>query len=129
MNNDRLLIIASVLSILFMTFHGAQDTLRARAGTAEAVGATFLAVPILVIWLYGTLVLTGRRSGYIIVIVESLFALSMPAIHMGPSLTRGDVPGGAFLFVWTLMALGVTAMFSVILAARGLRTLQAGHTH
>jgi hypothetical protein len=128
MNSDRMLLIASLLSILFMTFHGTQDTLRARVGTAEAAGSTFLAVPVLVVWLYGTLVLTGRRSGYIIVIVESLFALSMPAIHMGPGLARTDVAGGAFLFVWTLMALGVTAMFSVILAARGLRNLQPGQT-
>jgi len=28
--------------------------------------------------------------------------------------------GGAFFFIWTLLALGVTALFSVILAGRGL---------
>jgi hypothetical protein len=33
---------------------------------------------------------------------------------------------GAFFFVWTLIALGVTALFSFILAARGLWTLQWG---
>jgi hypothetical protein len=27
---------------------------------------------------------------------------------------------GGFFFIWTLLALGVTALFSVILAARGL---------
>jgi hypothetical protein len=27
---------------------------------------------------------------------------------------------GAFFFIWTLLALGVTALFSVMLAARGL---------
>ena len=33
---------------------------------------------------------------------------------------------GAFFFVWTLIALGVTALFSVTLSARGLWTLQWG---
>jgi len=33
---------------------------------------------------------------------------------------------GAFFSVWTLIALGVTARFSVILSARGLWTLRWG---
>ena len=39
---------------------------------------------------------------------------------------RGQIAksSGAFLFVWTLHALGVTAMFSLILSARGLWSLQ-----
>jgi hypothetical protein len=32
----------------------------------------------------------------------------------------------AFLFVWTLHALGVTGMFSLILAVRGLWSLKRG---
>jgi hypothetical protein len=41
---------------------------------------------------------------------------------------RGEIAksSGAFLFVWTLHALGVTAMFSLILSARGLWSLQRG---
>jgi len=31
---------------------------------------------------------------------------------------------GGFFFVWTLLALGVTAVFSVILSARGLWSLR-----
>ncbi len=33
---------------------------------------------------------------------------------------------GAYFFVWTLLALGVTATFSVILSVRGLWSLQRG---
>ena len=33
---------------------------------------------------------------------------------------------GAFFFVWTLIALGVTALFSVILSVRGLWSLRRG---
>ena len=33
---------------------------------------------------------------------------------------------GAFLFIWTLYALGVAGTFSFILSVRGLRSLQSG---
>lgn len=131
MKRDLTLVITSLLSILLVTFHLTQDTLYARLGTPESSGSTLVAVPVLAIWLYGTLVLGERRSGYVIMLVGSLLAMAMPAIHMmGPvgALARpirvfgGDVAksGGAFLFYWTMMALGVTGMFSLLLAARGL---------
>ena len=131
MKRNVTLIITSLLSILFMTFHMTQDTLYARPGTAESTGSTLVAVPVLVIWLYGTLVLTERRSGYVLMLVGSLIAIGMPVIHMlGPmgAMSRpirvfgGEVgkSGGAFLFFWTLMVLGVTGTFSLLLAANGL---------
>ena len=64
-------------------------------------------------------------------LVGSLIGLAMPVIHvMGAGgVFRGEIAksSGAFLFVWTLHALGVTAMFSLILTARGLWSLQRGH--
>ncbi len=33
---------------------------------------------------------------------------------------------GAFFFIWTLLALAVTTIFSVILAVRGLWSLRSG---
>jgi hypothetical protein len=118
----------SLLSILFVTFHFTSDTLHAKVGTTEAGGATLVVVPILVVWLYGTLVLAERRSGYIIMLVGALFALFLPVIHvMGAAgVFHGTIgkSSGAFLFVWTLHALGVTAMFTVVLSALGLWNLQ-----
>ena len=115
-----MLTITSLLSILFMTFRLTSDTLHARVGTPEAGGSTLVMVPILVVWLYGTLVLAERRSGYVIMLIGSLFALGMPVIHvMGAGgVFRGAIAqsSGAFLFVWTLHALGVTGMFSFILS-------------
>ena len=35
---------------------------------------------------------------------------------------------GGFFFVWTLIALGVTGLFSVILSARGLWSLRRGRS-
>jgi hypothetical protein len=89
-------------------------------------------VPILVIWLYGTLVLSERRSGHIIMLVGSLLALLMPVAHvMGAGgVFRGAIARSspAFLFVWTLHALGVTGMFSLILSVRGLWSPQWGQS-
>ncbi len=82
MKPNLMLTIASLLSILFMTLHLTSDTVHARVGTAEAGGSTLIAVPILVVWLYGTLVLAERRSGYIIMLVGSLLASGMPVIHV-----------------------------------------------
>jgi hypothetical protein len=130
MKHNLMLTISSVLSILFMTFHMTQDTLHAKAGSPEAGGSTLVAVPILVVWLYGTLVLAERRSGYIIMLVGSILALGMPVIHViGP---RGIFSvefakySGAFLFFWTFFILGVTGMFSLILSVQGLRRLRRG---
>jgi hypothetical protein len=66
------LTVTSLLSMLFMTLHLTSDTVHARVGTAEAGRSTLVVVPILVVWLYGTLVLAERRSGYIIMLVGSL---------------------------------------------------------
>ena len=130
MKHNLMLVISSLLSILFMTFHLTQDTLHAKAGNPEAGGSTLVAVPVLVVWLYGTLVLAERRSGHIIMLIGSILAMGMPVIHvMGP---RGIFAGefakysGAFLFFWTFFVLGITGMLSFILAVRGLWGLRRG---
>ena len=128
MKHNLALSITSLLSILFMTFHMTSDTLHAKVGTPEAGGFTLIVVPILVVWLYGTLLLADRRSGYIIMLVGSLLGLLMPVFHVvgAGGVFRGELAKGSgpFLFVWTLHALGVTAMFSLILSVRGLWSLR-----
>ena len=130
MKQNLMLTIASLLSILFMTLHLTSDTIHARVGTPEAGGSTLVAVPILVLWLYGTLLLAERRSGYIIMLVGSLIALGVPVIHVmgAEGIFRGQIAKSspAFLFVWTLHALAVTGMFSLILSVRGLWSLRRG---
>ena len=117
MKNSRMLTIASLLSILLFTLHLADDIVR---GFEPGKLTNLLAVPILVFWLYGTLVLAERRSGYIITLLGGLLAMVVPLAHM-----RGNGVGvasriagtsGQFFFVWTLLAIGVTGLFSVILS-------------
>jgi len=118
------LTVASLFSILLMTIHLTQDILRDEGGMASYV---VVAVPVLVVWLYGTLLLAGRRSGYVIMLVGSLLAAAMPVIHtMGAGSLKARTHGG--FFVWTLMALGVNGAFSLILSVRGLWSPQWGES-
>lgn len=121
MNQKHLLTISSLIAILLSTFHLADDIVR---GFEKGGLPNLIAVPIFVVWLYGTLVLAGRRSGYIIMLIASFLSLGVPVIHMmGKGVGAGSrIAGsrGGFFFVWTLIALAVTALFSVILLARGL---------
>lgn len=129
MKRNDLLTIASLLSVLFMIFHLADDIVR---GMEPGKLPDLIAVPIFVIWLYGTLVLAGRRSGYAIILVGSLLTLVVPLVHMsGKGVGVGSsIPhsSGGFFFVFTLLALGVTALFSVVLSVRGLLNPQWGES-
>ena len=120
LRNNVMLTIASLLSILFMTFHHTDDIVR---GMAPGGISNLVVVLIIVVWLYGTLMLPDRRLGYVIILLGSLLGSAMPVVHMtGGGLVGGKIAesSGAFFFVWTLIALGVTTLFSVILAARDL---------
>ena len=124
MKRSVTLTITSLLSILFGTFHLADDINR---GMAPGTLLNLVAVVIWVVWLYGTLVLAERRSGYIIILIASLLVMGIPVIHMrGVGVGFGTTRSGGFFFIWTLLAMGVTALFSVILSVRGLWSLRRG---
>jgi len=128
MKHSVMLTIASLLSILLLTFHLSGDIIR---GMEKGTISNLVAVPILVVWLYGTLVLAERRSGYVIILLGSLLGLGVPVIHMsgaGVGAQVAKTPSGGFFFVWTLIAIGVTALFSVILSVRGLWSPQWGQS-
>ena len=128
MKQNLLLTIASLLSILFFTFHLTDDIVR---GFEPGGFSNLTAVPILVVWLYGTLVLAGRRSGFVITLVLSLLSLGVLFLHTrGAGLVGGRIAGsgGIFFWVFTLLALGVTSLFSAVLSARGLWGLRRGQS-
>ena len=126
MKQNLMLTIASFLSVLLMLLHTTDDIVR---GMEPGTLFDLIVLPILVVQLYGALVLAGRRSGYITLLVVSLLELVVPAVHVkgagvGGAVAKSD---GAFFFIWTLLALGVTALFSVVLSARGLWRTTAQH--
>ena len=118
MKHSVLLTITSLISILLMSFHLSDDVVRGfePGGIKNSIG-----VLILVVWLYGTLVLAERRSGYIIMLLGGIFGAGVPVVHMiGSGLVDGKEPGGIHFWVWTLLALQMTSAFSGILAVRSL---------
>jgi hypothetical protein len=125
-----MLTVASLLSILLFTFHLTDDIVRGTepGGLNNFIGGTL----IMVVWLYGALVLAERRSGYIIILLGGLLSLGVPILHMkgkGVGVTSGvATSSGGYFFIWTLIALGVTGLFSVILSARGLWSLRRGQS-
>src|SRR5467141_1540924 len=125
MKNSVMLTITSLLLLLFLTFHLADDI--RRGFEPGDISNLVVMVLISVIWLYGTLVLAERRSGYIIMLLLSLFSLVVPYVHMkgrGVGVTSKIANySGHFFFVWTLLAIGVLGLFSAILSARALWSL------
>ena len=115
MKKNFLLVLVSVLSIILMTIHLAGDIV---FGMEKGGALNLVTLPILTLWLYGTLVLSEKRWGYIIMLLGGLLGLLMPVLHMkgngiNPELLKSS---GAFIFVWTLLALGATSLFAVTLS-------------
>jgi hypothetical protein len=125
MKHNVMLTVTSLLSILFFTFHLADDIVR---GFEKGGVSNLTALPIFVVWMYGALVLGDRRSGHVLMLLGALLSLAVPVLHMmGKGVGVGGPiakSSGAFFFIWTLIAIGVTSLFSVILSARGLWSLR-----
>ena len=120
MNRNITLTITSLLSILLMSFHIAEDIVR---GFEPGGLKNIQTILTMFVWFYGTVALAGRRSGYIIMLLGSLLGCLVSVAHMiGAGLVGGRIANssGKFFWVWTVLALGVLALFSVILSARGL---------
>lgn len=126
MKNTITLTVTSLLTILFSSFHLADDVVR---GFEPGGTSNYIGILIMVVFLYATLMLAGRRWAHVIVLVGSIGGAGVPYIHMiGSGLTGPKVvnAGAVFFWIWTLMALGVTASVSSILAAHGLWSLRRG---
>jgi hypothetical protein len=115
----------SLLSILLVSLHLADDIVY---GTDKSATSNIIAAAVLVIWLYGTLVLGERRSGYAIMLLGSLLGVVVFTVHVSGAggLSAGTLAesSGAFFFVWTLLALAVTSTLSAILAVHGVWNLR-----
>src|SRR5215510_1050074 len=105
-----MLTITSLLSILLFTVHVADDIAR---GFEEGKVWNLTAILIFTTWMYGTLVLAGRRSGYIITLLGCLLSLAAPITHMmGKGVGGIAQTSGGLFFVATILLLGATGLFS-----------------
>ena len=115
MKQNLPLTISSLLSIVLFTVHLAHDFVFGLDSMSRAETPTFLLI--MLVSLYGSVELAGRRSGYVITLLLGILSAVMPVLHTvgGPrSAARG------FFWVWVLLALGATGVFSAVLSARGL---------
>ena len=66
----------------------------------------------------------GRLVGYIMTLLGGLLSFFVPYIHMSGKgvgvASRVAGHQGHFFFVWSLLALGVLGLFTVILSVRGM---------
>lgn len=122
MERDRLLTATSLIAVALMTVHLSDDIARG----FEPGGLTNLGgVLILVVWLAAILLLRTTRWGHVLLILGSLFTALMPVVHMsGNGVGRVAASSGGHFFVWTLLALGVTGTFALMLAVEALWRLR-----
>jgi hypothetical protein len=129
MKRNNVLTITSLLAIILLSLHFADDTVY---GTDKSLTINVVEIAILVVWLCGTLVLSSRRSGLAIMLLGSLAGILVFTVHASRAggLSAGTLAesSGAFFFVWTLLALAVTSVFSAILSAYGLWNLLRSKT-
>ena len=125
MKQSVLLSVSSLLTLIFLSLHHADDVVR---GFAPGKFSNLIPIFFMVFWLWvTTLVLAERRSGYILILILCLLASGIPVSHMqGPGIAGGRIANshGAFFFVWTLIMIGATSLFSALLAARELWSLR-----
>ncbi len=124
MKENVTLTITSLLSILFLTFHLSDEITR-----GMEPGRLNMVIPVLILggWVYATLVLIGRRSGYIILLLGAIIGMGVPILHMsGVGLVSSRIANSraAFFWVWQNFTLGVISVCSFILALRGLWSLR-----
>ena len=113
MNRHRSLTVASLLSAALFPAHLAHDIIYGLDSMTRWQTLTYLGI--MLVLLYGTLELAGRRAGYVIMMLGGIFAMAMPVLHTvgGPKAASHG-----FWFVWTLLALGATGVLSFVLAAK-----------
>ena len=97
MKRNTMLIVAALLSLLFLTLHITDDIVR---GISKAESSN-TALLVLAVFLYGTLVLPERRSGHLIILLIGLIAAAMPVIHMRGCHITAKSPNPQAAFSWS----------------------------
>lgn len=126
MPNNRSLVALSLFSIFLVLLHVSDDIVRGFEPGGLKHIQTILTMGL---WLYGTVALNGRRSGYIVMLLGSLLGILVSIAHMrGAGYVGGRIANtdGMLLWVMTQLVLGVIASVAAVLAVQGLWSLRRG---
>jgi hypothetical protein len=124
MTQNAVLVVTSLLSNFLVLLHVSDDIVRGFEPGGLKHIQTYLTMGV---WLYGTVALNGRRSGYIVMLLGSMLGTVVALAHLrGVGLVGGRVANseGMLLWVFTQLLLGVVASVSVVLAAHALWRLR-----
>lgn len=127
MTHQRLLVRTSLLSVLLLTLHLAEDAYHSPPGTIEAGWGNLTGILLLTLMLTGPALIPELRSGRLIMVFVALAAIGMPALHFSNNGNRSRY-SDALLFIWCLIALGVNGLFSLMLWVSELRRQSAANT-
>jgi hypothetical protein len=129
MKHSTALTVTSLLSIFLVLLHVSEDIVRG----IEPGGLKHLQTyATMGLWLYGTVGLAGRRSGYVVMLLGNLLGMLVSIAHLlGAGLVGGRIANsdGKLLWVLTQVLLGVVAPVAAALAAQGLWSLRRGNTN
>jgi hypothetical protein len=120
MKHNIMLRVASLLTLLLTIIHLTQDFM----SEADLTNRIETPVVVFAVWLYATLMLSDRVSGYITMLFGGLIGAAMIVLHSRAGVISNS---RGFFFVWTLFALSTTGWFTAILSARGLWTKFSSH--
>jgi hypothetical protein len=126
MTQNVALTVTSLLSIFLVMLHVSEDIVRGFEPGGLKHLQTYLTMGV---WLYGTIALNGRRSGYVVMLLGALLGTLVSVAHMrGAGLIGGRIANtdGMLLWVFTQILLGVVASVSVVLAAQALWRMRRG---
>ena len=126
MTQNVALTVTSLLSIFLVLLHVSEDIVRGFEPGGLKHLQTYLTMGV---WLYGTIALNGRRSGYVVMLLGALLGTLVSVAHMrGAGLIGGRIANtdGMLLWVFTQILLGVVASVSVVLAAQALWRMRRG---
>ena len=116
MNKNQLLTITSLVSIVLLILHVSDDISR---GFDSAGLSNLIAIAVVAVLLYCTLIYRERLAGQIAMLLIALLALGMPLIHLrGTRINEHAQSTGGLFFIATLWLLGVTGIFGIVLAAQ-----------
>ncbi|MGQ0798545.1 MAG: hypothetical protein ACT4NL_00330 [Pseudomarimonas sp.] len=132
MKNDTLLALLSITAVWLTSCHLADDIMR---GFEPSGIENLRGIAILSVWFIATLMWVdwrgacyGRRRralGYTVVLLGSLLALVIPALHFSGRGVAEVIPtAGGYFFIWTLWALGITGGACLMFALLGFWSLR-----